>query len=291
MAALRRRNYIIDQTNVFPSAQRRKMRPFEGFKRRAVIVVVGDEEQARRQSLQEAQDGKDVPDSTILEMKAAMSLPEKGDWLEEVTYAELEETEAKEIIKKYNAAGKAAGYGNEKRFGRRDDRWPNRRNDYRRGKSYRDRSYQNRYDSRGSRRGGWNSQRSGGGNWNRDRRDSRGPSGREWRSSGHDRGGRDNRSQVASYDRNRSQIGSRSQGNRSSWSSGGGGGWSSGGQGWNQQTFGSGGGGYGGGQSWGGQWKYSGGGGSGSGGGQGYGGGGYGNWNYQGQYSQYWNQK
>lgn len=57
------------QTNVFPSAQRRKMRPFEGFKRRAVIVVIGDEEQARRQSLQEAQDGKDVPDSTILEMK------------------------------------------------------------------------------------------------------------------------------------------------------------------------------------------------------------------------------
>lgn len=45
------------------------MRPFEGFKRRAVIVVVGDEEQARRQSVQEAHDGKDVPDSTILEMK------------------------------------------------------------------------------------------------------------------------------------------------------------------------------------------------------------------------------
>lgn len=45
------------------------MRPFEGFKRRAVIVVVGDEEQARRQALQEAVDGKDVPNGTILEMK------------------------------------------------------------------------------------------------------------------------------------------------------------------------------------------------------------------------------
>lgn len=45
------------------------MRPFEGFKRRAVVVVVGDEEYARRQALQEAEDGKDVPDTSLLEMK------------------------------------------------------------------------------------------------------------------------------------------------------------------------------------------------------------------------------
>lgn len=45
------------------------MRPFEGFKRRAVIVVVGDEEQAKRRELQEAEDGKDVPDTAVLEMK------------------------------------------------------------------------------------------------------------------------------------------------------------------------------------------------------------------------------
>lgn len=54
---------------MFPSAQRRKMRPFEGFKRKAVVIVVGDEEQARRQALQETVDSKGVPDSTILEMK------------------------------------------------------------------------------------------------------------------------------------------------------------------------------------------------------------------------------
>lgn len=45
------------------------MRPFEGFKRKAVIVVVGDEEQTKRQALQESTDGKGVPDSVILEMK------------------------------------------------------------------------------------------------------------------------------------------------------------------------------------------------------------------------------
>nr|CAH7718709.1 unnamed protein product [Callosobruchus chinensis] len=70
MASQRRRNYILDQTNVYPSAQRRKLQPFEGFKRKAVIIVLGDEEQARRQALKKAAVGsKEVPDSTVLEMK------------------------------------------------------------------------------------------------------------------------------------------------------------------------------------------------------------------------------
>lgn len=58
---------------MFPSAQRRKLRQFEGFKRRAVVVVIGDEEQAKRESLQEAQDGKGIPDSAVLEMKGIIS--------------------------------------------------------------------------------------------------------------------------------------------------------------------------------------------------------------------------
>lgn len=46
------------------------MRSFEGFKRRAVVLIVGDEEQAKRQKLQEDNEGgKDVPDSSLLEMK------------------------------------------------------------------------------------------------------------------------------------------------------------------------------------------------------------------------------
>lgn len=49
------------------------MRSFEGFKRRAVIVVCGDEEQARRRALQESQDGKDVPNIAVYEMKGTYS--------------------------------------------------------------------------------------------------------------------------------------------------------------------------------------------------------------------------
>lgn len=212
-AALRRRNYIIDQTNVFASAQSRKMRPFEGFKRKAVIVVVGDEEQARRQAL------KEVPDSTILGMKAAMVLPAVGDWLEEVSYVGVEEKEAKEIIKKYNEAGRAAGFPADKR---RD----NRRSDQ--GRHFQRRSgYQQSYQS--SRR--WEQRRDGSGStWKHDSRS------REWRGSSYNPRPRDYYSQ-GSYDRRRSQYGSRPSGG--DWGNSGGSNWGNRNQntGWNQQTF------------------------------------------------------
>nr|CAD7593178.1 unnamed protein product [Timema genevievae] len=59
----------ITQTNVYPSAQRRKMRGFEGFIRRAVVIVPTDEEFKRRCEQREKVEGKDVPDSAVLEMK------------------------------------------------------------------------------------------------------------------------------------------------------------------------------------------------------------------------------
>ncbi|CAH1098458.1 unnamed protein product [Psylliodes chrysocephalus] len=275
------------------------MRPFEGFKRKAVIVVNGEEEQARRQALQEATEGKEVPDSTLLEMKAAMVLPEVGDWLEEIVYVGATEEEAKEIIKTYNAAGKAAGYGSERRFSK--DRWNyNRRNDYRGGRNfqrqggggYNRQPYpQNRWGG-APRQGGGGS----GGGWKQDTRS------RDWRSGGSSSGGGYERRDRDYYSQGsyggRSQQQSRPHGGGQRWGGSSGGGWSgqgSGGGGWNQQTFSGGGGGgsrnYGqggwGGQSggqggWGGKYGSSGSGG----GGQGQGGYGYNNWNYYGQQQQ-----
>ncbi|KAF5304618.1 hypothetical protein FQR65_LT07900 [Abscondita terminalis] len=302
-AALRRRNFIIDQTNVFPSAQRRKMRLFEGFKRRAVVVVVGDDEQAKRRAQQEAQDGKDVPDSAILEMKANMSLPKRGDWLEEVTYVELNEDEAKAVVQKYNQQGREAGFGpiGGQRSGYRDNRghpyrWDHStsRRDYRGG--YRDHRHQsNRYD-RSRQHGGWHNRRPPPGSWNRDiRRDGRGSS-RDYRNNNRSDSGsrpdrssnRDNRNRNPSgnnYNRNSRSQSSRNQptnwqGSGNNWQGSQGGNW--GGQGmwnqgnWNQSSWG------GGGQTS--QWKNS----YGQGG---YSQGGYGNypsWNYYG-YAQNWN--
>lgn len=45
------------------------MRGFEGFVRRAVVIVPTDEDLKARTAKREAEEGKDVPDSAVLEMK------------------------------------------------------------------------------------------------------------------------------------------------------------------------------------------------------------------------------
>lgn len=54
---------------MFPTAIRRKMRSFLGFKRHAVIVVNDDEEQEKRMKQQDPEAGKDMSVSALLEMK------------------------------------------------------------------------------------------------------------------------------------------------------------------------------------------------------------------------------
>jgi len=45
------------------------MRPFEGFQRRAVVIVPSDDEFQRRCEQREKVEGKEIPDSAVLEMK------------------------------------------------------------------------------------------------------------------------------------------------------------------------------------------------------------------------------
>lgn len=65
-----------------------------------------------------------------------MCLPSACDWVDEVTYAELEETKAKEVVQKYNKQGREAGYGpnytakqhhsnNQRNNNRRGGQWSN----------------------------------------------------------------------------------------------------------------------------------------------------------------------
>ena len=61
--------FVLVQTNVYPSAQRRKMRSFEGFQRKAVVVCPSEEELKNRTEKREKEEGKDVPDDAVLEMK------------------------------------------------------------------------------------------------------------------------------------------------------------------------------------------------------------------------------
>lgn len=45
------------------------MTPFEGFQRKAVVVVPTDEEFKRRISQREKEEGKEIPEKAVLEMK------------------------------------------------------------------------------------------------------------------------------------------------------------------------------------------------------------------------------
>ena len=72
-APSRRRNYILDQqANVYGSAQKRKMRNFYGFHRKAVVMVPSDEEfKARIAKRKES--GDEIRESTILEVKGTLN--------------------------------------------------------------------------------------------------------------------------------------------------------------------------------------------------------------------------
>jgi hypothetical protein len=56
-ASRRKRNYILDQTNVYASARRRKMKPFNGFYRVAAVIQPEDPEMQRRSTKRTVEDG------------------------------------------------------------------------------------------------------------------------------------------------------------------------------------------------------------------------------------------
>ncbi|KAL6115757.1 hnrnpul1 [Pungitius sinensis] len=178
IAARKRRNYILDQTNVYGSARRRKMRPFEGFQRKAIVICPTDEDLKERTLKQTNEQGKDVPDHAVLEMKANFTLPETCDFLEGVTFAELQQDEAETLLKQYNEEGRKAGPPPDKRYDNRQGGFRGRgggsfqRYDNREGSRG---GYQNRsgdggggYRGAGYNRGSYNQNRWGGGSSYRD---------------------------------------------------------------------------------------------------------------------------
>ncbi|XP_066524347.1 heterogeneous nuclear ribonucleoprotein U-like protein 2 [Hoplias malabaricus] len=100
-AANKRRNVILDQANIYPSARKHKMLRFHGYQRRAVVVVPSDAEWKRRLQRQHDEEGVEVPEMSLLKSKVSFTLPEQGDLMEEVLFVELCREEVQNLLTIY----------------------------------------------------------------------------------------------------------------------------------------------------------------------------------------------
>lgn len=107
-APLFARNYILDQTNVYANARRRKLSSFDGFLKRALVFVPDDDEFKRRREMQR-REGKSVPEHVVKEMIANFEFPAiSAQEFDEVKYVELGEHAARTLIDQYRRGTKRA---------------------------------------------------------------------------------------------------------------------------------------------------------------------------------------
>ncbi|CAO2584590.1 Heterogeneous nuclear ribonucleoprotein U-like protein 2 [Lemmus lemmus] len=151
------------ECNVYNSGQRRKLLLFKTFSRKVVVVVPNEEDWKKRLELRKEVEGDDVPESIMLEMKANFSLPEKCDYMDEVTYGELEKEEAQPIVTKYKEEARKLLPPSEKRTNRRNNRNKRNRQNRSRGqgyvggqrRGYDNRAYGQQYWGQSGNRGGY----------------------------------------------------------------------------------------------------------------------------------------
>jgi len=100
------RNIILDQTNVYKNARRRKAAAFRDFGTRICVTIVNDEDTlAERTSKREREEGKFVPVEAVNQMRANFIAPELEDGFTEIEFPELPEKDAREMIGKIKYHG------------------------------------------------------------------------------------------------------------------------------------------------------------------------------------------
>ncbi|GER48171.1 heterogeneous nuclear ribonucleoprotein U-likeprotein 1 [Striga asiatica] len=98
------RNFIIDQTNVYKSARKRKLKPFADFMKIAAVVFPRAEELKFRGDKRFREMGKAVPDEAVNEMLVNFNLPTSKDmhmadeYFDQVWFVELSRDESQRIL-------------------------------------------------------------------------------------------------------------------------------------------------------------------------------------------------
>jgi hypothetical protein len=111
----------IFKANIYRNGHTKKMGPFQGFHRRCVIVVPGEEEYERRKEKKQKEGGRKITYDNQMKWKAAMSLPESDDELfEKIDYLDLGKEEALQLVAKYNQEGEEYKKKMEEKYGSSD---------------------------------------------------------------------------------------------------------------------------------------------------------------------------
>jgi len=68
-----------------------------------MVLVPHDEDMVRRSEKRTQEEGKEVPEAAVLDMKANFSLPDEREQLfDEITFLELQRPEAQALVEQYN---------------------------------------------------------------------------------------------------------------------------------------------------------------------------------------------
>ncbi|XP_028202218.1 heterogeneous nuclear ribonucleoprotein U-like protein 1 isoform X2 [Glycine soja] len=98
------RNYIIDQTNVYKSARKRKLEPFADYQKIAVVVFPKPDELKIRSDKRFTEMGKEVPPDAVNKMIANYVLPKSKDmprsdeFFDQVMFVELNRGESQKYL-------------------------------------------------------------------------------------------------------------------------------------------------------------------------------------------------